>query len=147
MKASVKKYNFCCGNLKMSLIHTFAIQTGIMADTEVKSLASMEFLDKNTELVWVSSHTKTGKGRSPCFLCLFAMWTSRDSVRPLETALPGPETNTQRHCSWCIHMFGTLHKKVNTCNGQGSTRTLMTHYATQSILRHSVVNRDHCCSM
>ncbi len=46
----------------MFLIHTFAIQTGIMADTEVKSVASMEFLDKKTELVWLSSHTKTGKG-------------------------------------------------------------------------------------
>lgn len=47
----------------------------------------------------------------------------------------------------CVHMFGTPYRKVNTCIGQGSTRMLMTHYLTKSILRYSVVNRDHCCSV
>ncbi len=57
----------------MFLIHTFAIQTGIMADTEVKSVASMEFLDKKTELVWLSSQQRQEKGdlhaSSVCLPC------------------------------------------------------------------------------
>lgn len=80
----------------------------------------------------------------PLFVCHVDIQRQSQTTRSSVAWARNKHTET---LFWCIHVFGTPHRKVNTCIGQGSTRMLMTHYATQSILRYSVVHRDQCCSV